>query len=304
MKLLVTGASGLLGLNLAVMASRLHQVTGLVHSHPLNGAPFTVRQEDLCEPGAAEQLLKEVQPDAVIHCAAMALLDECEADPQRAWMINAELPGKLAGAAKKAGCRFVTISTDGVFDGRGSHYREEDTPNPLSTYARTKLAGEQAALQANPAALVVRSNFYGWSLRGTRSLAEHFFYNLQAGRRVYGFTDVIFCPLLVNTLAAVLLDMVEANLGGIYHVFSKGSLTKYEFGVALAKACGLRPELIEPAVIGASGLKAARSPNLEMCSDKVEAALGITLPGPAGGLADFYELYRQGYSQRLLAMGN
>lgn len=303
MKLLVTGASGLLGLNLAVQAAESHTVTGVVRAHSLHGAPFEVRCVDLCLSGTASRLLEEVRPDAVIHCAAMALLDECEADPERAWMVNAELPGLLAEAADRYGCRFVTISTDGIFDGRGGVYRETDQPNPLSTYARTKLAGEMAALQANPDALVVRSNFYGWSLHGVRSLAEHFFYSMHAGRKVYGFTDVIFCPLLVNRLADLLVRMVEDGLSGLYHVFSRGSMTKYEFGVALAKTCGLPEDLIAPSTIAESGLKAARSPRLEMCSEKAEKALGLEFPGPGDGLADFFELYRQGYAERLLAMG-
>jgi dTDP-4-dehydrorhamnose reductase len=303
MRILVTGASGLLGLNLSIQASASHAVTGVVHTHSLREAPFEQRQADLCATGEIERLLEEVQPDAVINCAAMAILDECEANPSRAWQINAELPGMMAAAAHRRGCQFLSISTDGVFDGQDRVYSESDQPNPLSAYARSKAAGEEAVLKANPDALLVRSNFYGWSLRGVRSLAEHFFYNLSAGRKVYGFSDVIFCPLLVNTLSSVLVEMLEKQLSGLYHVFSQGSLSKYDFGAALAQACGLDSTLIEKISISQAGLKAARSPHLEMCSAKAEAALGRSLPGPADGLTEFYSLYQQGYTQRLLAMG-
>ncbi len=304
MRLLVTGASGLLGLNLSIQASESHAVTGIVHTHHLREAPFEQRQADLCAPGEIERLMEEISPDAVINCAAMAILDDCEADPVRAWQINAELPGLMAAAARKHGCQFVSISTDGVFDGQSTAYVETDQPNPLSAYARSKLAGEQAVIKANPDALVVRSNFYGWSLRGVRSLAEHFFYNLSAGRKVFGFSDVIFCPLLVNTLAGVLVEMVEKQISGLYHVFSRGNLSKYEFGTTLAQTCGLDTGLIEKISINQAGLKAARSPHLDMCSARAEAALGRSLPGPADGLGEFFNLYQQGYTQRLLAMGS
>jgi len=303
MRLLVTGASGLLGLNLAIQASTEHPVTGVVRSHRLSGAPFEVRQADLCASGEIEHLLDETRPDAIIHCAAMAILDECEAEPGRAWQVNAELPGLLGRAARTHGCQFVTLSTDGVFDGLGNDYRETDQPNPLSVYARSKLAGEKAAAEAYPDALIVRSNFYGWSLRGVRSLAEHFFYNLKDGRPVYGFADVVFCPLLVNDLAGLLLEMVEKQLTGLYHVFSRSGLSKYEFGMALARACDLDASLIKKISIEEAGLKAARSPHLEMCSARTTAALGRDLPGPVDGLAEFYRLYQEGYPERLLAMG-
>ena len=82
-------------------------------------------------------------------------------------------------------------------------------------------------------------NFYGWSLLGQRSLGEFFYYNLSAGAQVMGFTDVIFCPLLVNDLAELLLEMLEKDLHGIYHVVSREHQSKYSFGVMLARRFGL-----------------------------------------------------------------
>ena len=93
------------------------------------------------------------------------------------------------------------VSTDAVFDGQAAATTEQDTPNPLSIYARTKLDGERGVAEANPDAIIARVNLYGWSLSGRRSLAEFFFNNLSAGKRVKGFTDVYFCPLLANDLA-------------------------------------------------------------------------------------------------------
>ena len=102
--------------------------------------------------------------------------------------LNAEVPGWLAGAAKGWGVPFVHISTDAVFNGETGNYTEEDATDPLSVYARTKLAGEQAVQAANPEAAIARTVFYGWSLSGRRSLAEFFFNQLdgwRADERVY-----------------------------------------------------------------------------------------------------------------------
>ena len=186
-----------------------------------------------------------------------------------------------------------------MFDGQRGGYTEEDAPNPLSVYARTKLDGERAVLQANPQAIIARVNLFGWSLTGRRSLGEFFFYNLQAGKRVKGFTDVYFCPLLANELAQVLLKMLAAGLSGLYHVVSRECLSKYDFGVRLARRFGLDETLITAASVAQGGLKAARSPNLTLRNDKLAQALGEPLPSVSTGLEGLYTLYQQGYPQWL-----
>ena len=126
MRILITGASGLLGLNLALSIARRtsaiedagpHEVYGVTHNNLLHNAPFQVLQADLLEGDALERLLDTVQPDWVIHCAALANLDDCEAEPDRAHQLNAELPGRLATLVAKGGARakpirLIHISTD------------------------------------------------------------------------------------------------------------------------------------------------------------------------------------------------
>ncbi len=296
---LVTGASGLLGLNFAVQAAERHQVTGVVHHNELVGAPFEVVQADLAQPGVAARLLEQVRPEVVIHCAAMANLEACQAQPELAWRMNADLPGELAIAAAQRHIRLVHISTDAIFDGQHGNYKEGDQPHPLGIYAQTKLAGEGWVAQANPQAIIARVNFYGWSLRGTRSLAEFFFRNLSAGKGVNGFTDVLFCPLLANDLADVLVEMLNHDLSGTYHVGSSESLSKYEFGCRIARLFNLDEVLITPTSWRAGGLQAERSPNLTMSTAKLAGALGHDLPGQQAGLLRFRQLYEDGYSQRI-----
>ena len=103
----------------------------------------------------------------MIHCAALANVDACEADPAQARQLNTEVPGKLAEHVARGGARLLHVSTDAVFDGQRGGYTEEDAPNPLSVYARTKLEGEQArAGRPTPTAIVARVNLFGWSLIG------------------------------------------------------------------------------------------------------------------------------------------
>lgn len=304
MKILITGASGLLGLNLALEASGAHyhgqhKVFGVINSHTIQTEAFTVITKDLLEPGAVERLVDQTQPDWVIHCAALANLDACEADPALASKLNTELPRKLAENVSKGGARFLHISTDSVFDGRRGNYREEDTPNPLGVYSRTKLAGEQAVTEADPKAIIARVNLFGWSITGKRSLSEFFYSNLRSGKQVNGFTDVFFCPLLANDLAQILIEMLEKGLNGLYHVVSSECISKYDFGMRIAQRFGLDTTLINPISVQQAGLKAARSPNLCLRVGKLIQDLGSTPPRVDEGIQKLFNLYESGYSQMI-----
>ena len=299
MRLLITGSSGLLGLNLALDASRSHQVIG-VDRNTLASVPFDLIKADLLDPDTVRRILAESKPDAVIHCAALANVDTCESNPELAYQINADFPARLADACARRQVRLVHISTDAVFDGqKDGAYIENDLPNPQGVYAQTKLEGERAVTQINPTAIVARVNFYGWSLSGKRSLAEFFINNLSNGKNVNGFTDVLFCPMLVNRLGDVLLVMLERNLRGLYHVVGPQAMSKYQFGVEIARKFGLKESLISPQSVDKSGLNARRSHNLWLSTNKLSTDLGMTLPSFSTGLDEFYTQYQQGYPQKI-----
>jgi len=299
LKILVTGVSGLLGLNLALMEIGTHPVVGVDRSKLL-GTPFEIFRADLLDPGTENRILDTLNPDAVIHTAANANVDSCESDPEGARRLNGEFPGLLALACAKRDIRLIHISTDAVFDGtKNSLYTEADLPNPLGVYARTKLAGEQAVLAANPQAIVARVNFFGWSLSGTRSLSEFFVNHLSAGKTCDGFTDVFYCPLFVGDLAETLVRMLEKGLSGLYHVVGSEALSKYDFGVRIARQFGFDPSLVIPRSVEESGLKARRSHNLQLSIHKLSTALGQEIPGVSAGMARFYAQAQDGYPQKM-----
>ena len=299
MKILVTGASGLLGLNLSLQMNGTHAIVG-VDRNKLTGTPFEIVKADLLETGVCSRLMDEVRPDAVIHTAANAIIDACESDPEGARLINAEFPGRLAKLCAKRDVRLIHISTDAVFDGtKDGIYTEDDTPNPLGVYAQTKLDGENAVLSANPDAAVARVNFFGWSLSGKRSLSEFFFNHLSAGKACKGFVDAWFCAIFVGDLADILVQMLEKGLSGLYHAVGSEALSKYEFGVRLAHKFGFDEGLIKPISVAQSGLKAKRSRNLKLSVHKLSTDLGVEIPGVSTGIQKFYTQFTQGYPQKI-----
>jgi len=299
MKLLITGVSGLLGINLAQETMTEHDIVGLDRGK-LVSAPYKVLNVDILESGAMNSIIESVRPDWVINCAGLADLDACEDNPQLARRLNTDLPALMAKACKARDISFVHISTDAVFDGTmNSFYKEEDEPNPLGVYPQTKLDSERAVLAENPNAIVARVNFYGWSLSGRRSLAEFFFYNLTNNKSMSGFTDVKFCPMLVNDTARTLIKMIKKNLSGLYHLVGPQAMSKYQFGVELARKFNLREGGISPKSINTSSLNARRSNNLCLSINKLSTDLGESLPEFSTGLDEFYTQFQQGYPQKI-----
>lgn len=300
MRILITGASGLLGSNFMLAAIDAgHHVTATSHSRPVRAPGVQWKAADLTVEGAAAELLDDTQPEWIVHCAAATDVDRCEQNPDWAFALNRDMPAAIAAAAVDTGASMVHISTDAVFDGGLGPHRESDPTRPINTYGESKLSGERAVLAANPSAAIVRTNFFGWSPPGRLSLAEWFLENLRAGEPCHGFTDISISPLLANQLAGVLLRIQEVGLSGVYHVGSEDSVSKYDFGVSLAKAFALDSSLIQPVGVDQGRLRAARPRDLALESEKVQRALGLKLPTTQAGIEDLRALEQEGYRDRV-----
>lgn len=273
--LLVIGASGFLGSTVAsVAAASGRAVTGTYRRRAIAHPGMRAVCADLGSLAAAQALLAEVNPDVVINCAAFANVDGCEANPERARLLNVELPATLGAACAAAGVRLAHISTDSVFDGSTGSYTEDDVPAPLNVYSQTKLDGERALLATLPDALVIRTNFVGHSLDGRTGLADWLRGRFDAGERIPGFTDVIFGPLLASDLARVSMELLDRNLSGIYHAAARDAISKYEFACRLGTALGADTSLVDAASLANAALTAPRPLNTSLSPVRVEAALG------------------------------
>ena len=301
-KILVTGASGLLGSNLVLEAVQQHQVVAVSHTHPLRLKAAETVTADLNLPEIAAQVIGEYSPDWVIHCAAETNIDRCETDPERAFRLNRDMARWVAQATRESGGRLVFISTDAVFDGLQSDYSEEDIPQPINVYGQSKLEGERAVSEEDPHAMIVRTNFYGWNALEKKSLAEWFLAHLEEGKACRGFTDVFVKLLCVNDLIEILLRMLESKCEGIYHIVGKDCVSKYAFGVCLAQTFQLDEGLIQPIEVDQRGLYAPRARNLCLDTSKIRTTLGLKMPCLVEGVRRFYRLKQTGYPQKLKSL--
>jgi dTDP-4-dehydrorhamnose reductase len=248
MRWLVTGASGQLGgYLLRHLRDRGEEVvawSGTVRGE-VCGVPLEV--VDLTNTASMPVPFHDARPQAVIHAAAMARVDECCRDPKRARRVNTHATARLAELAAEAGIRFVYVSTDLVFDGERAPYRETDPPQPLSVYGHTKADGETAAL-VSPHSVVARvSLLFGPTLTGRPGFFDGLIASLREGRSVTMFTDEWRTPLAMPAAAAALVEIARSDFTGIVHVGGPDRLSRQEMGQCIADHLGAPRSLLTAA---------------------------------------------------------
>jgi dTDP-4-dehydrorhamnose reductase len=297
-RILVTGASGLLGASLCLkLSERGHCVTGLSNNHAIHLPNVASVSVDLLDTRRMREVVLHLEPSAVVHCAAATDVEWCERNKAATMRMNGEVAGELAEACQHV--TFVYISTDSVFDGCRGCYEETDSTNPLNVYAASKLEGERAVATVHPAALLLRTNIYGFRLKAKGSLAEWIIGELEAGQPISCFTDVVFSPLFVNDLAVIIEEALAASLAGLYHAGCASAVSKYDFALQLAAITGLAPSLIKPVSLDSARFAAKRPKNVSLLSTKMERALGHPMPPLIEGIRRFVAAREAGFPERL-----
>ena len=298
-RVLITGISGLLGGNLALTLRDLFDVTGTYHLNPVFIKGCASVATDLRQAGESEKVINHTKPHTVIHCAAETRVDYCEEHPEEAFRTNVEATESLASAAAHAGAKFVYISTDSIFDGSSGGYREDTEPRPVNTYGRSKLLGEQAVQAQLENHLIIRTNIFGWNARRKLSIAEWALDRLENGREVPAFADIRFSPILVNDLADVLVQLIEMDRRGIYHVAASDQCSKFDFARMVCETFEKDPRLIQTTTSEEVGLKALRPKNTTLDVAKVSGDVGEPMPKVLNGLRRFRLLRDNGYVDQL-----
>jgi dTDP-4-dehydrorhamnose reductase len=301
MRLLVTGISGLLGLNAAAALRDRCTVVGSFLEQPIELEGVRAVRLDVSDGEAVRRWIEAERPDVVLHTAGLTDVERCEADPDLAARLNVAASAHVAAAAHRAGARLVHVSTDHLFDGRDSLYVEDHPTSPLNVYASTKLAAEEAVRREHPGALVVRTNFYGWGSPRRRSFSDWIISSLRRGEGLRMFHDVHFTPLLANDFLDIVLELVNGAEPGVYNVAGGERLSKCEFAIALAERFGLDTSLIQSVSVETFAFKARRPHDMSLATDWAARRLGFPMPGVAAGIDRLARLERDGLPAVLAA---
>jgi dTDP-4-dehydrorhamnose reductase len=280
----VIGGSGLLGQHLVGegKARRLEIQT----TYSGDAIPGGIRL-DLADLVATIKTLRRLRPKAVFLAASMTDVDGCEGNRDYARVVNAEAPGAIAKACASLGTRLVHFSTDYVFDGsaRGA-IGEGATPKPLNVYGQTKLEGEHKVMTALPSALILRTSAnFGWNrLRKKTNAVTWALEKLRRNESVPLFTDQRVSPSYVPEVSRIAFDLLDRGAKGIFHVASKGCLSRLEIGQAVCQTFGLPEALLKPIRLSDLQLKAPRPRRTCLATSKVERFLDIRVPTLAESL--------------------
>ncbi|MEP7147474.1 MAG: dTDP-4-dehydrorhamnose reductase [Acidobacteriota bacterium] len=277
MKILITGANGMVA---RAAAEHCRQIGDDV-------VPFTRQALDIADKDDVFACFESQRPDAVLNCAAFTDVDGAESRPDAARDANVHGVRNLAEAAKQTGARFVTISTDYVFDGaKTGFYDEADAANPRGVYAQTKFEGELAAAKINEDSMIVRSGWiYGYG--GTNFLSVMHLL-LAEGKRIKAISDAYGTPTFANDLARRLRELAAKDVPGVFHVVNSGPGTSYlGFAEKVCEIGGFDKELIEPVSNDDLKRPAPRPVSSKLASMRIEKLGLAPLPYWENALGEF-----------------
>jgi dTDP-4-dehydrorhamnose reductase len=274
-RVLVTGATGMLGSDLApALAAAGHEVFARPRS-----------DLDITDAKGVLRAVRELAPDVVVNCAAFTNVDACETDP-RAYEVNAKAVGHLADACGHFGAQLVQISTDFVFDGtKGSPYVEDDPPNPLSAYGRSKRAGEEAALRLSGSLVVRASWLFG---RSGWNFVEAILKQVEGGKkRLAVVVDQVGRPTATTDLSEAIAALLEAGASGVYHFANRGEVTWNEFAREILWHAGRRDVDVDPTTSDALARPARRPAYSVLDTGKYERLTGRPIRSFREPLAEY-----------------
>lgn len=268
-RILITGGTGLLGPYLAGAADCRTQIR-------ISGQRGGDRKCDLRNVADTCRLIDAEKPDVVINCCAYTDVDGCENEPAAAYSLNARTVENLTRALPRSST-LVQISTDQVYPDQPGPHSESDA-DPVNIYGKSKLEGEQAAL-AHSKSLVLRVNFFGPSMTaGRHSLSDWMTNGFRTNSPMTLFTDSLFSPLPMTTLAKTLFELLELKTTGIFNVGSRDGMSKHAFGLKLAKSFNFDTSSVSAGRAAAIAGRAIRPGDLRMDITRLEASLGRNMP--------------------------
>jgi dTDP-4-dehydrorhamnose reductase len=304
-KLLVVGATGLVGSKVASLASA-HGFEAVNTSNARNSPVLNSVRLDITDRDATMKLVSETRPRAIVNTAALHNVDYCETHREEAMKVNVEGVRNLVDAATKNHSRLVHLSTDYVFDGNLGHYTEEDTPHPLHYYAETKLEAEGVASRAPSYGIARPSVIYGWnaleasgipsSSGKTVNFAMFVLDKLKKNETVKAVRDQYSSPTFADNLAEALLRLAEHSENGLFHTAGRSCMSRFEFAVKITELFGYSARLIQPVYTSEFKQVAERPKNSCLRVEKAEHLLGMRFLTAEEGIK---EMHKQAASQTI-----
>ncbi len=287
MRVLVTGSNGLLGSRVVrALAARGHEPIATARGARRIAGPGDYFSADLTDAKQVDEVIKRARPEVIVNPAGMTDVDGCERDRAGAWAANVDAVASLS----RGGMHVIHVSTDYVFDGSAGPYDVDATPNPRGVYATSKFAGELATKTLAQSWTIARTAVvYGWPAAARPNFGSWLVSTLKAGKPVNLFDDQWVTPSLGTNVAAMLAELAEKKLPGIFHVAGAEVVDRVAFGRALAKRFGLDEALLVPTHMRDVKLAIPRPVHSGLVVTKTASTLETKPLALAAALDQFYQ---------------
>jgi len=289
-KVLVTGALGLLGANIVKQLKDDYNVLGLSRKIDVEGKETGVEyvQGDITKRKEIVDRVRHFHPKFIINAAAYTNVDRSEVEKDACWQANVDGVKHLAYAAKLSEARLVHISTDYVFDGIEGPYDEDDRPNPLGYYARSKLAGENELIASGADFAIARTMvLYGYAASSRLNFVTWVIEQLKNRAPITIVDDQFGNPTLADELAHAVIALAKSNENGVFHISGNEIIDRYSFVLHIAHVFGLDKSLVSRIKTADLNQPAPRPLNSGFKVDKLSKRLGITMSNALEGLETF-----------------
>jgi len=297
-RILVTGGSGLLAINWAMMLCDSYSVILALHDRKIALVGVDVLQINLDLVDALVCVFDKLKPDIVVHTASLTNVEKCESSPALAQFVNVDLAANIAKACAVFGLPLVHISTDHLFQGAGSLLDETAAISPVNVYGLTKADAESRVLDIYPGALVIRTNFYGWGTSYRHSFSDVIINALRSGKTMTLFHDVFYTPILIEELVLVVHQLLGKHENGVFHVVGDERISKYEFGMKLAREFRLDTSLIIAGSFADHASLVQRPRDMSLSNQKVCKLLGRKLGDVNAHLSRLHLQEKNGLAQK------
>jgi dTDP-4-dehydrorhamnose reductase len=286
--ILITGANGLLGQAIVTIFTRESdfklKISSIEDKSYLNYGHEYIRL-DITNKEEVKKVVKHCSPDVIINCAAYTHVDNCETEREQCWKLNVDAVKNLLIAARLEKSKIVHYSTDYVFDGKKGPYTEEDIPNPISFYGRSKLASENALIISGVDYVIIRTMvLIGIGKKIKSNFAVWMIDKLKNNEPISIVDDQIGNSTMVDDLAYGTLKLVEKNYKGIYNIAGSDIISRLEYAIILCEVFKLNKKLITPIKTSQLNQPAPRPLNSGLITSKAESVLGFKAMDSLEGL--------------------
>ena len=277
-RILITGINGLLGQKCAQRMSRHFELFGCDIQEDSYSENNSCKYFDLdiTNRDDLRKIILEIKPEVIVNTAAYTNVDGCEKHKEQCWKTNVEGVQNLAYAAGKIDARIIHISTDYVFDGKNGPYKEDDTPNPLGYYGKSKLASENALIESDIDFAVLRTMIlFGSGVNTRPNFVTWLIEKLKKGESVNIVNDQFGNPTIAEDLAIAVESCINLKKSGFYHVAGSEYIDRYSFALKIAQIFKVDESLIHPLTTAELNQTAPRPMRSGFILHKMKNELGI-----------------------------